>query len=643
MEYRREIDGLRAISVLAVIFFHAGVKVFSGGFVGVDIFFVISGYLITTILLAEKESESFTLLRFYERRARRILPALFVMLFTCLPLAWLWLVPVDMKSFSQSLLAVTGFASNIFFYNSTGYFDTAAEWKPLLHTWSLAVEEQYYLLFPIFLMLTWRLGKYWIISLLVVIAIVSLAIAQWGSVNNAAAAFYLLPARGWELLAGTFVAFYITRYGHQHFSNLTNQFGSILGVLLILYAIFLFNKQIPFPSLYTLVPIIGAVLIILFARPQTIVGQLLGNQLVVGIGLISYSAYLWHWPLFVFARHKDIPGVPSPFLLGCLAVVSIVLGYISWKYVETPFRNKQKFKRSTIFLLAILCASILIMFGWKGIASNGYSNRMPSTNATPVIEIPLLTSGWCFYSPDYFPDQEVGAKGLDCWLGNKSSAKKAILFGDSYAGHYDPFWDMVGKKSELKVNAIATNYCVPTKNEEWTGPAEFKAKEQCFYNRRYFVENASSYDVVVLGGNWMDYSARNKMDDVLDLVNFAASKVKLVVLMAAPKAYDSNPMVFYNKSLLENTVFDITQVPFERDKEEANANRQLEEAAKKYPNVLYIDRNSMFSVDGVPSDVTKDKIPFSLDGGHISTYGSLSAASAFLQSQKYKDFINMLQ
>jgi peptidoglycan/LPS O-acetylase OafA/YrhL len=210
MEYRREIDGLRALAVLPVILFHAGFTTFSGGFVGVDVFFVISGYLITTIILTELEQGTFSIVNFYERRARRILPALFVMMLACLPFAWFWLLPEDMKDFSQSLLAVSVFASNILFWRESGYFDSAAELKPLLHTWSLAVEEQYYMLFPLFLMATWRFGRRWILGSLIAVALASLALAQWGSLVKPAATFYLLPTRVWELLIGAFAAFYLS-------------------------------------------------------------------------------------------------------------------------------------------------------------------------------------------------------------------------------------------------------------------------------------------------------------------------------------------------------------------------------------------------------------------------------------------------
>jgi peptidoglycan/LPS O-acetylase OafA/YrhL len=193
MQYRREVDGLRTLAVVPVILFHAGFNFFSGGFVGVDIFFVISGYLITTILVSEKEYGTFSLINFYERRARRILPALFVVMFFCLPCAWLWLLPQDMERFARSLVAVSTYTSNILFWFESGYFDTSAEFKPLLHTWSLAVEEQYYLFFPIFLTLIWKLGRKNIFVILVFISILSLGVAQWGASAKPASTFYFLP------------------------------------------------------------------------------------------------------------------------------------------------------------------------------------------------------------------------------------------------------------------------------------------------------------------------------------------------------------------------------------------------------------------------------------------------------------------
>ena len=375
MDYRREIDGLRALAVPPVIFFHAGFAPFSGGFVGVDVFFVISGYLITSIILTEKQAGTFTLTNFYERRARRILPALFVVVFACLPFAWLWLLQDDLKEFSGSVFSVSTFISNVFFWKNSGYFDTAAELKPLLHTWSLAVEEQYYLFFPVFLMLTWRLGKRRILAMLAALAVISLAAAQWGSVNNPATAFYLLPTRGWELLIGAFVAFYFSKSNKPDLSRSVGQAGSMIGLFLIIYAVFAFDKQTPFPSLFTLAPTIGAALIILCATPQTVIGKLLGNQLFVGVGLISYSAYLWHQPLLAFAKHRSLEE-PSDLLLGGLAAVSLVLAYLSWKYVEVPFRRRGVIGRARLFSLALVGTCSLLVIGAVGYANNGFPDRL---------------------------------------------------------------------------------------------------------------------------------------------------------------------------------------------------------------------------------------------------------------------------
>lgn len=345
---------------------------------GVDVFFVISGYLITSIILAEKQAGTFSLVSFYERRARRILPALFLVMLVCVPFAWLWMLPSDMKDFSQSLVAVSAFVSNIFFWRESGYFDTAAELKPLLHTWSLAVEEQYYLLFPIFLLLTWRLGTRWIVGILVAVAVISFAVAHWGSLNDPAASFYLLPTRGWELLIGAFIAFYVfSKNGAgtklENSGAIVSQLVSFIGLLLIAYAVFVFDKSTPFPGFYALIPTTGAAFVILFANPKTFVGKLLSSKFLVVIGLISYSAYLWHQPLFAFARHRSTIE-PSSTLLFVLLFISIVLAYFSWKYVETPFRDKQKIKKTKVFVFAALGSILFLVVGLMGHLNKGYED-----------------------------------------------------------------------------------------------------------------------------------------------------------------------------------------------------------------------------------------------------------------------------
>lgn len=378
MDYRREIDGLRAVAVLPVILFHAGFQVFGGGFVGVDIFFVISGFLITTILINELRAGQFSIINFYERRARRILPALFFLLLACLPFAWFWLVPDDLKGFGQSLVAVTVFASNILFWQQSDYFDSSAEFKPLLHTWSLAVEEQFYLLFPLFLLLFWRRDQRVLLGVLLGAALLSLGAAQWGVGNDPTATFFLLPTRGWELAIGSLCAFYMTRPDARLHSPRLHELGSLAGLALIAVSIFAFSKYTPFPSIYALLPTLGAALVILFATPATTAGKVLGSKLAVGIGLVSYSAYLWHQPILAFARHRSLEG-PSPALMAALVLLTMVLAYLSWRFVEKPFRNRGKFGRTQVFAFSIAGSLLFFGIGFAGHKTDG----MKAAKTTP--------------------------------------------------------------------------------------------------------------------------------------------------------------------------------------------------------------------------------------------------------------------
>lgn len=453
MDYRRELDGLRALALLPVILFHAGFETFSGGFVGVDVFFVISGYLITTIILAELEQGKFSIVNFYERRARRILPALFLVMLVCIPFAWFWLLPSDMKDFSQSLVAVSVFASNILFWRESGYFDTAAEFKPLLHTWSLAVEEQYYVLFPLFLMLFWRLGKRWILVTLGLVFVVSLAVAQWAAYAKPAAAFYLLPTRGWELLVGAFAAFYLSKASRKEFGKAFGEVGGWLGVVLILYAVFAYSKAIPFPGLYALVPTLGTVLVILFATQQTLVGKFVGNKAFVGVGLISYSAYLWHQPLFAFARQKGFSHSDTGFFF-FLSVVSLILAFFSWKLIEMPFRNKRVIGRKSIFLFALVGSIFFVALGFYGHKKNGdvgqlsaqekaflgyFENDLPDWKYFLKEGIPQKFRSDCdFYSIAKYRSGNHTMVPIDiisstCYQKKYAESKVVFIWGDSHA------------------------------------------------------------------------------------------------------------------------------------------------------------------------------------------------------------------
>ncbi|MBZ2167686.1 acyltransferase family protein [Marinobacter sp. F4216] len=380
MNYRKEIDGLRAVAVLPVIFFHAGFERFSGGYVGVDVFFVISGYLITSIILIEKEKKTFSLVNFYERRARRIIPALFTIMFVSLFFSWFLLPPLLMQDFFQSLIAVSFFSSNILFWQETGYWGGENELKPLLHTWSLAVEEQFYVLFPLFLMLMWGFRRRWIFSCLLILGMLSLSFSHWAAFNDPTANFFLLPSRIWELAIGSAIAFYFlyhapfikTSLSHKRLEEL---FGWI-GIFMISYSVFYFDEHTPFPSLYTIYPTVGTALIIIFANGETFLGKILGSRPFIYIGLISYSAYLWHQPIFAYARQIYLDEPPKLIFM-ILSASSILFAYISWKYIEAPFRKRSLFSRRQIFSFTALGSLFFVAIGLAGHFTGGFPNRYP--------------------------------------------------------------------------------------------------------------------------------------------------------------------------------------------------------------------------------------------------------------------------
>ena len=358
MKYRKEIDGLRAIAIIPVILFHAGYNLVSGGFIGVDIFFVISGYLITTIILSEHEIGSFSIIRFYKRRAKRILPALFFVMLACIPFALMLMLPSQMRSFSKSLIAATISISNILFWSESGYFAAIGNEKPLLHTWSLAVEEQYYLIYPALALIGLKLGKKYAWYIIVITAILSFILCNWGEASISTN-FFFLHSRAWELLSGAIIAFIIFDHGVQS-SNIL----STSGFFLILVPVFIYNEKTPYPSYYTLAPVLGTALVIMFSGTRTFASRFLSINILVGTGLISYSLYLWHQPIFAFARLRGID-FSTPARSSAL-ILLYLLATLSWKFIEKPSR-----KRQGIPIYLVIAGSALLLIGYIGWTTNG--------------------------------------------------------------------------------------------------------------------------------------------------------------------------------------------------------------------------------------------------------------------------------
>ena len=469
LNYRKEIDGLRAIAVITVILFHAGFLSFSGGFIGVDIFFVISGYLITSLILQEKLNNDFSIINFYERRVRRILPALFLVVIATIPFAFLIMTPAALKEFSNSLISIPLFLSNFQFWSESGYFATAAEEKPLLHTWSLAVEEQYYLFFPLLILFFWKLGLKNLTLLIVLISFFSFSLSQFGGnfsprypfiedslKFNAIPgfSFFFSITRAWELLFGSLTAIYLA-YRTEN-NQIKNQFFSCLGIILIALPVFFFDHSTQFPGFNALIPVIGTVFLIVFSNPGTYVHKFLSQKYLVFIGLISYSLYLWHYPLFSFARLINI-NTPSKIFFLFLILIAFILSFLSWRYFETPFRKKDLFTRKQIFLSSLTIGLFIISLGVIGVSSNGLEGRF-TTKQLQAIQPEKFNNSVCQWTT---PIEEYSNLEF-CEFGDlKSSKKPIVLYGDSHADSLTISLDKALKVKKRKGIKIINNYCEP--------------------------------------------------------------------------------------------------------------------------------------------------------------------------------------
>ena len=438
LTYRPEIDGLRAIAVFAVIFYHSDSELFDlnffpGGFIGVDIFFVISGYLITSLILKElKTTNNFSFKNFYERRTRRIIPALLTVILFSIPLGWFYLLPIDLIEFSKSILYTIGFSSNYFFYFADIEYNALGSlFKPFLHTWSLSVEEQYYLLFPVFLLIIFNFFRKYIFFFLFLILISSLSLANFTSTENFSLNFYSLQTRIWQLISGSILAYFEISRNYRSKTNSLNEILPLIGLILIFYSFFFYNDKMFHPSFKTITPIIGVCLVIWFSSKGGFITKLLSSKLFVSTGLISYSLYLWHFPIFSFA--KIIEFTEGDLLKkGFLIILTIIISKISYSYIETTFRNKNiislKFLVYSIFfsLTAIVVINLII------IQQKGIKSRLP--------QILQKDSG-----TEYIWKTLKNDQGEKCWkkvddhcVFNTKGEKKAVIIGDSQIGSIAP-------------------------------------------------------------------------------------------------------------------------------------------------------------------------------------------------------------
>jgi peptidoglycan/LPS O-acetylase OafA/YrhL len=431
LTYRPDIDGLRAIAVIAVLGYHLGILHLSGGFVGVDVFFVISGYLMGSLIISDAKGGKFSVAAFYARRIRRIIPALVTMLILVFILSYFYLFPSEFVRFSWSALYSALSVSNIFFLHHSGYFDALSSTQPLLHTWSLAVEEQFYVLFPLFVVIVFRYAPRLLNASIVLICIGSFALSAHGTFVDPDSSFYLAHTRAWELLLGTLVA---NQSWTMTFPALTRNVLALLGLAMIGFAILTYNPETPFPGATALVPCLGATFIIAAGQSgMSFVGSLLSLRPVVFIGLISYSLYLWHWPIIFFQRTDSmLVSSVSPFYTRLVVIIcSLAIATLSWQFVEKPLRRQSKTTpNSKVFIGGLLGLGSSAVLALLVASANGLPGRF---SAMAVQYASYLDYGQAHFRPGKcFIDTYSGFDHQEC-LRREHGNNNYLLIGDSHA------------------------------------------------------------------------------------------------------------------------------------------------------------------------------------------------------------------
>ena len=652
LHYRPDIDGMRALAVIPVCFFHLGLPGFPGGFVGVDVFFVISGYLMGSLIGEDLMEGRFSLLDFYERRARRLLPALFTVLLFTTVAASLWITPKLFTDFGSMLCGTVLFSSNLVLWHmSSNYFSASTDWNPLVHTWSLGVEEQFYILFPLALMAVWRLRPAVRLGLITLAALASLALSIWGTMNAPTATFYLLPMRAWELLIGAIPALgtLLARHHRATANSAPTSVATLAcfsGIGLILGSMVLFNSEMLFPGASALVPCVGTVLLLVFgsesATPTT---RLLSLHPLRFIGRISYSLYLWHWPLLVLTtKYLALGSAPDLVTRYALLGASIVAAYASWRWIEQPFRERHgsaipNVPRRVVFGGAALGGAAFAVFGSVAVASNGWAARFPNITAISM-ERQILKDAdnrdWqayedehnrhCFWIPaaDWKPDSCF----LNHRVGDRTDvgATTALLWGDSFAAAYAAGFFETTRPS-VNVLQYTSPQCPPIVGYAAASRPECKA----FDERVAEIVRRNDITTVIMAANWSAYLRRHKIQyaDIGSTVAFLKSLHVRVILVGQspvfPFAYPDE--YFYRKYGAQHGAGGDYYAPFDAD---PGVNERIRQSVGAAVDIFF-DPLPVWCRDSQCLFKHGDSYLFS-DYGHFSRDGSRLAVAALLDA-----------
>jgi peptidoglycan/LPS O-acetylase OafA/YrhL len=606
-DYRPEIDGLRALAIAPVVLFHVGFSVFQGGFVGVDVFFVISGYLITGILKRSLEDRTFSLVRFYERRARRILPALVVV---CAATAWLTYrlsPPRELIDVAQSLVWVSLFVSNVYFYLHSGYWEAASQGQPLLHTWSLGVEEQFYIAFPLALALLNRwLEARGVKLVLALVGAGSLILSAWWAANAPEAGFYLLPSRAFELMIGALLAYGSVAPPKMRLAREALAAG---GVALILAPVVCYSQAIPFPGLAALLPCLGAGMVILSgAAGPSSTASLVGSAPFRFVGRVSYSLYLWHWPLIVFTGLW----LGRPFSLAeklALLLAAIVAATLTWLLVERPFRRRGLPVEPRVLAgLAVGLVAVTAVAARQAEVKHGWPNRLPPfVDQIDAAERPDMREGVCFL----LRDSPLSAwKAAPCLIQGRSQ-ERVLLWGDSFAAHYAPA--LAQERGQLPFSVLQYNYagCPPVFGfRPPIAPACDKFNDEVFK-----VAAANQVRTVVLAARWVAAAqAGMKLDALTQTVRALEARGLTVVVVGQSPVFAGNAARIFAWRRLRET----TRSPAEPVMLPSDLNVQLRAAAG---DAWFVDPMAALCRADI-CRLGQDRTPYFIDEGHMSLAGA---------------------
>lgn len=633
-KYRPDIDGLRAIAVLSVVGFHAFPKEIKGGFIGVDIFFVISGFLISLIIFSNLENDRFSIADFYSRRVKRIFPALLLVLISSYMFGWFALLADEYGQLGKHLAGGAGFISNFILLAEVGYFDNSAETKPLLHLWSLAVEEQFYIFWPLLLAFVWR--RDW--SFVVITSAVAGASFVFNIFTvdaNQTMAFYSPVSRFWELMVGGFLA-YIT----LHKPNLNGRYQnaqSLFGLCLLAFGLFFVNKDRAFPGWWALLPTLGAFFII-SAGPQAWFNKyVLSNKMFVWVGLISYPLYLWHWPVLSFSRIVESKA-PDRGLAAGLVFASIVLAWLTYRFVEKPFRFGEYGKTKIAALLVLMVSLGLVGYGTY--KHEGFGSRKSLENSTFTTKITDQFVGpfWKYTKNNIcmerYPFKEAAEYRWWFCMASKDVPPSLILLGSSFANQQYPGFALNGELNHHSILSIGTCDAAGADEVKVSESVNFSPcsgyrslHQQQFIDK--IIEDNKSIRFAILDG--LELKPDQKyIDRLKKRVDFLEGNNIKVVIYVPHLKVDYDIRGCYSRPL--KRIEGSCELGIDARKAlSANFKPLVDQLSKTNPKVAFFDQNDLFC-DGLKCSMVRDGMPlFRDEHHHISEYGSVELSKIFVE------------